>query len=126
MAYYAFLDENNIVTQVIVGLDEGGEEDWEQIYSHRRGQVCKRTSYNTRDGVHLLGKTPFRRNYAGIGYYYSEELDAFIPPKPFNSWVLDEETCLWNPSVEYPNDGQQYYWSEEEYNNSGNGWILTD
>ncbi len=124
MAHYAFLDQNNIVTNVIVGLGEDGEEDWEKIYENSHGQVCKRTSYNTLAGQHKIGGIPFRKNYAGIGYYYNEELDAFIPPKPFNSWVLDEETCLWKPSVEYPNDGQQYYWSEEEYNNRGNGWIL--
>lgn len=126
MAHYAFLDENNIVTNVIVGLDEGGEEDWEQIYGHRHGQICKRTSYNMRDGVHLLGKTPFRRNYAVIGGYYSEELDAFVPPKPFESWLLSNEKYIWEPPTEYPNDGQRYIWSDGDYQNTGNGWILSE
>lgn len=126
MAHYAFLDQNNIVTHIIPGLDEGGEEDWEQIYGERFGQVCKRTSYNTRAGQHMFGGVPFRKNYAGIGYMYDEQRDAFIPPKPFNTWVLNEETCLWEPLIECPNDGQQYYWSDEDYEKTGNGWILVE
>jgi hypothetical protein len=83
VAHYAFLDENNIVTEVIVGKDEGEDGiDWEAYYGAFRGQVCKRTSYNTRGGVHTLGGTPLRKNYAGIGYTYDSERDAFIPPKP--------------------------------------------
>jgi len=86
MAHYAFLDENNIVTEVIVGRDEDevvdGISDWEAHYGEIRGQVCKRTSYNTLNGVHLYGGTPFRWNYAGIGYLYDPIRDAFIPPQP--------------------------------------------
>jgi len=124
MAHYAFLDQNNIVTQVIVGLDENGEDDWEKIYGERSGQVCKRTSYNTRGGQHSEGGIPFRKNYAGIGFYYDEERDAFISPKPFSTWVLNEETCCWEPPTEYPQDGKGYRWSDEGYKQTGNGWIL--
>jgi hypothetical protein len=114
MAHYAFLDENNIVTEVIVGKDEGEDDtDWEQHYGNFRGQVCKRTSYNTSGGHHNNGRIPFRKNYAGIGFSYNETLDAFIPPKPFNSWNLNEDTCLWEPSVPYPTDGERYRWDEE-------------
>ena len=112
MAHYAFLDENNIVTEVIVGSPEGGLIDWESHYSAFRGQVCKRTSYNTVGGVHTLGGTPLRKNYAGIGYTYDSQRDAFIPPKPFASWVLNEETCLWNAPVAMPDDGKLYQWDE--------------
>jgi hypothetical protein len=89
MAHYAFLDENNIVTEVIVGRDEteivDGITDWEQAYSEIRNQPCKRTSYN--------GK--IRKRYAGIGMSYNEALDAFIPPRCHDVAILDEQTCLW-------------------------------
>jgi hypothetical protein len=90
MAHYAFLDENNIVTEVIVGRHEDeivdGISDWEKYYGEFRSQVCKRTSYNGN----------IRKHYAGIGFTYDEERDAFIPPKPEEgNWELDEETCLW-------------------------------
>jgi len=117
MAHYAFLDENNVVTQVIVGRDEDdlveGVESWEAYYGERMGQVCKRTSYNTIGGVHSKGGTSFRYNYAGIGYIYDADRDAFIPPKPYDSWVLDEDTCLWVAPVAYPEDGATYSWDEE-------------
>jgi hypothetical protein len=67
-------------------------------------------------GVHKLGGTPFRKNHAGIGYTYDEDRDAFIPKKPFNSWVLNETTCLWESPVAYPNDGNEYYWNENKFN----------
>ena len=111
MAHYAFLDENNIVTEVIVGKEEGNF-NWEQQYGSFRGQLCKRTSYNTHGGVHQLGGTPFRKNYAGIGYQYDQQRDAFIPPKPFNSWILNEDTCLWNAPVAMPIDENKYTWNE--------------
>lgn len=96
MAHYAFLDESDTVVEVIVGRDEGdGGVDWEQHYAEVRGLPCKRTSYNTHGGVHLLGGTPFRLNYAGIGYQYREDLDAFIPPCPGEGWVLYEATGTW-------------------------------
>jgi hypothetical protein len=102
MAHYAFLDENNIVTQVIVGKDEsepdndGNIVDWEQYYGNFVGQMCKRTSYNTIRNQHILGGTPFRGNYAEVGFTYDEFRNAFIPPKPTEGdWELDEETYRW-------------------------------
>lgn len=111
MAHYAFLNENYIVTEVIVGKDESNY-DWEAHYGQFRGQVCKRTSYNTHGGVHSSGGTPFRKNYAGIGYSYDPQRDAFIPPKPYPSWILDEPSCLWRAPVAVPQDGKQYAWNE--------------
>jgi len=120
MAHYAFLDENSIVTLVIIGKNEGEDGiDWEDFY----GAV--RTSYNTSAGVYYDPETrqptqdqskAFRKNYAGIGYTYDPVRDAFIPPKPFNSWILNEDTCCWDPPVSYPNDENQYYWDEENLN----------
>jgi len=75
--------------------------------------IWKQTSYNTKGGVHTLGGTPFRKNYAGIGYTYDEERDAFITPKPFPSWTLNEDTCYWEAPVAYPDDGKKYEWNEE-------------
>ena len=97
MAHYAVLDDNNIVTQVFVGKEEGEMDwDWELYYG------AKRTSYNTHGGVHSEDGTPFRKNYAGIGYTYDEARDAFIPPQPYPSWTLNEDTCLWDCPVEQP------------------------
>ena len=112
MAHYAFLDENYIVTEVIVGKDESNY-DWEAHYGQFRGQLCKRTSYNTHGGVHNGGGTPYRKNYAGIGYSYDPQRDAFIPPKPFASWQLNESTCLWDPPTAMPTDGKMYRWDED-------------
>lgn len=110
MAHYAYLDENNIVTQVIVGKDENEDGiNWEEYY----GAV--RTSYNTHGGIHSGGGTAFRKNYAGIGYFYDSERDAFIPPRPFESWILDEETCLWEAPIPMPENGF-YSWNEEAGN----------
>jgi hypothetical protein len=106
MAHYAFLDENNIVTEVITGIDETElieGLDTETWYGNFRGQTCKRTSYNGN----------YRKNYAGIGYIFDADRDAFIAPKPFESWVLDEETCTWEAPVAYPDDGERYVWDEE-------------
>jgi hypothetical protein len=74
--------------------------------------IWKQTSYNTTANTHSNNGTPFRKNFAGIGYTYDETRDAFIPPKPFNSWILNEDTCLWNSPVAYPTDGEQYTWNE--------------
>ena len=113
MAHYAFLDENNIVTEVIVGKDEGEDGiDWEVWYGDFRGQVCKRTSYNTIGNVHSNGGTPFRGNYAGIGYTYQADIDAFVPPKPYASWILDANV-VWQSPVARPTDGKMYSWNEE-------------
>ena len=120
MAHYAFLDQNNIVTEVIVGKNENEENiNWEQYYSNFRGQTCKRTSYNTIGGVHNNGGTPFRKNYAGIGYTYDSNRDAFISPKPFNSWILNENTCNWESPIPLPSDAsidKRYTWNEEILN----------
>jgi len=129
MAHYAFLDENNVVTEVIVGKDEGNF-DWEQQYGSFRGQACKRTSYNTRGGIYYDPETnqpvvdqskAFRKNYAGIGYTYDHTRNAFIPPQPYPSWGLNEETCNWNSPVPYPNDGKMYTWNE-----ATTSWIETN
>jgi len=120
MAHYVFLDENNVVTEVITGRDENdlieGVTSWEDYYGALRGQACLRTSYNTRGGVHSEDGTPFRFNYAGIGYTFDPDKGtdgAFIPPQPYPSWVLDEGTCLWVAPVPMPEDGEAYVWDEE-------------
>lgn len=96
MAHYAFLDDSTppVVTEVIVGNDET-TGDWETYYENVRGSRCLRTSYHTQHGVHLLGGTPFRLNYAGIGYVYREDIDGFVPPCPGEGFVLDEGTGSW-------------------------------
>jgi hypothetical protein len=115
MAHYAQLDSHNKVVYVFVGRDEDdlsdGVTDWEQYYAPE-GFTVKRTSYNTQAGQHTAGGTPFRGNYAGIGYTYDETLDAFIPPKPFESWVLDESIYNWVAPIPYPKDGGSYEWDE--------------
>jgi len=124
MAHYALLDSQNIVQRVFVGRDEDdlapGVDDWETYYAPE-GFTVKRTSYNTQGGQHLLGGEPFRCNYAGIGYTYDEDRDAFIPPKPYESWVLDETTCLWVAPVDMPDDGQAYTWDE-----SVGEWVVSE
>jgi len=133
MAHYAILDENNIVTQVITGKDEGGDINWENYYGQIHNSICKRTSYNTIGGVHYTREETdingiqnvtvsddqtkaFRKNYAGIGYKYDEIRDAFIEPKPYDSWILNEETCLYDPPTPYPEDEQVYQWNEDTQN----------
>jgi hypothetical protein len=104
MAHYAFLDDNNIVTEVITGIEETElieGLDTETWYGNFRGQVCKRTSYNGN----------IRKNYAGIGFRYDQSLDAFIPPKPFDSWLLNEETANWEAPVPKPEGN--YTWDED-------------
>jgi hypothetical protein len=125
MANYAELDKNNIVIRVIPGVDEA-QEDGELLYYRTTGNIWKRTSYNTQNGNHLNGGIPFRKNYAGIGYTYDRKRDAFIPPKPFNSWVLDENTCQWKPPIDPPEDlnselNIMYNWNEETQS-----WDLTE
>lgn len=95
MAHYAFLSEQNIVTDVIVGRDETEGVDWEQHYGEIRGQRCLRTSYHTQGGVHLRGGNAFRLNYAGIGYSYREDIDGFVAPCPGEGWTLDEVNGVW-------------------------------
>lgn len=115
MAHYALLDENNIVTEVIVGKDETDtSQNWEEVYGAVKNQVCKRTSYNTVAGTHKNGGTPFRGNYAGIGMKYDQDLDAFIDVKPYPSWTLID--YIWHPPVPLPDDANptnQYLWDED-------------
>jgi len=105
MAHYAFLNANNIVTDVIVGIDEDqlidgiSPEEW---YGQLRGQKCLRTSYHGN----------IRVRYAGIGYRYDEIRDAFIPPQPYLSWIFNETTLKWDPPIPYPTDGKNYIWDE--------------
>lgn len=103
--------ENGIVVQVNVV-----EDDFIQANPDRYTGLWVKTSYNTYGGVHKLGGTPLRKNYAGIGYTYDEQRDAFIPPKPFESWTLNEETCLWESPIPYPQDDKTYIWDEEQQN----------
>jgi len=105
MSHFAKV-ENGIVTQVIVA-----EQD--VIDTGLFGAGWIQTSYNTHGGVHSNGGTPLRKNYAGVGFTYDSGRDAFIPPKPFPSWVMSEETCLWDAPVAHPNDGNRYSWDEE-------------
>jgi len=130
MAHFAELDTNNIVLKVIVVAnkdtqDENGnpsESIGIAFCTNLLGGNWRQTSYNTQANIHKLGGTPFRKNYAGIGYSFDAERDAFIPPKPFASWVLDENTCLWNAPVAMPSDAGQgdppkmYIWNEETTN----------
>ena len=121
MAHFAKLDENNVVIFVTVGSDnDNGKED--ELFQ-RTGDVYKQTSYNTRGGVYYTPNTgdpdpdqskAFRKNYAGLGYTYDATRDAFIPPQPYPSWVLDESSCLWEAPVPYPTDGNRYYWDEAD------------
>jgi len=120
MAHYAFLDENNIVQAVYVGIDENNLDElpdefnsWEEYYSNQLGMTCKRTSYNTFGNEHKDNGIAFRGNYAGIGFTYDEENDVFIAPQSFNGWVLNTSTWLWEAPIDYPDDGNKYIWNEE-------------
>lgn len=114
MANYAFLDMNNVVTSVIRGRDELDTNiNWELWYQNERIQTCKRFSYNMHGGVHSQNKTPFRKNKAIVGSKYDESKDAFIPPKPYDSWTLNDSTCLWEAPVAMPTDGVPYEWDED-------------
>ena len=125
MAHYALVDENNIVIQVITGRDEDeivdGIFDWEDFYSKETGLRAIRTSYNTSGGIHRDPETQepsadqskaIRYNYAGPGFTYDADRDAFVPPQPFPSWTLDESTCLWEAPVAYPAEGA-HVWDEQ-------------
>ena len=117
MAHYAFLNTDNVVTEVITGINEeiiqtdldgtqvgGSSEAWETFYGNIRNQICKRTSYNGN----------YRKNFAGIGFSYDSERDAFIPPKIYSKWILNEDTCKWEAPVEYPSDGKIYIWNDNK------------
>jgi len=142
MAHMAKLDENNIVVAVLVARDE--DEDREAELSARTGDTYKRTSYNTRGGKHYQAdgtesadqSKAFRKNYAGIGYTYDAGRDAFIPPTPYASWVLDETTCLWDAPIALPSDSGiedadgniiTYGWDEDAYQADNTaGWVRTE
>jgi len=116
MAHFAKLGKGNIVEKVevvandIATTEQAGMDFLNNLYKSR--DVWKMTSYNTRGGIHRLGGTPFRKNYAGIGYSYDQTRDAFIAPRPYDSWTLNEDTCLWEAPIAYPNDNQRYKWNE--------------
>tara|TARA_R100000935_G_scaffold19613_1_gene37614 strand:+ start:1299 stop:1688 length:390 start_codon:yes stop_codon:yes gene_type:complete len=129
MAYFAKLNSDNIVTEVNSVADavlkdaDGVEQEALGITfltNFSGHNLWKQTSYNTLGGVHTLGGTPFRKNYAAIGYTYDETKDAFYLPQPYASWVLDDDTCLWEAPVAFPNDGKQYTWNEDT-----TSWDLT-
>ena len=106
MAHYAKVN-NGLVEQVIVA-----EAEFFDTFVDSSPGIWLQTSYNTHGGVHTLGETPLRKNYAGVGFTYDAAIDAFIPPQPYPSWTLDDETCLWNPPTAYPDDGKIYTWNE--------------
>lgn len=107
MSHFAQIDENSIVTNVIVA-----EQDF--IDSGAVGDPSKwiQTSFNTQGGIHILGGTPLRKNYAGIGFTYDSVRDAFIPPKQYDSWVLNEDSGTYEAPVQMPDDGKMYEWDE--------------
>ena len=105
------LDENNNVIYVGVEQESKGVEFLKTLYKEPNA-VWKQTSYNTSGGVHKLGGTPLRKNYASIGYTYDEDRDAFIAPKPYNSWIFNENTCLWEAPSAMPDDDNNYTWNE--------------
>ena len=117
MAHFAKLGKGNKVVRVavvsndIATTEKAGEEFLQNIHGSK--DVWKQTSYNTVGGEHKLGGTPFRKNYAGVGYRYDQTRDAFIPPKPYNSWILNETTCLWEAPVALPDIENRYNWNEE-------------
>lgn len=123
MAHYAYLDESGVVTFVCVGRDENdGGVDWEAYYASQAGLPVgrvKRTSYNTVGNTHKQNGKPFRKNYAGVGYAYDSSKDAFVPPKPYASWVLDNQSCTWKPPTPMPNDGKDRIWDE-----ATKSWVL--
>lgn len=121
MGHYAKIVNNKVVKVIVATQDfiDGYNDNEPELTKYPSSWV--KTSYNTRGGVHYQPNTDIpsedqskslRKNFAGIGYTYDESRDAFIPPKPFDSWVLNEETCLWESPIEYPNDGNEYVWDE--------------
>ena len=117
MAHFAKLKTGNIVERVevvsndVATTEQAGIDFLKELYNEPNG-IWKQTSYNTYGGVHNLGGTPFRKNYASIGFKYDTSRDAFIPPQRFPSWILNETSCLWEAPVAYPTDGQRYNWNE--------------
>jgi hypothetical protein len=126
MATFVKIENNIVITGVSVVnevLKDSNGVEQEQLginflrtLYNEPNAIWKQTSYNTNAGVHSLGGTPFRKNHAGIGYTYDETRDAFIPPKPFNSWILNETTCQWEAPITRPQDGNMYHWNESIIN----------
>lgn len=136
MAYYAFINNEDVVVNVITGVDEdivqidtdgtevgGSELAWETFYASLpqfAGLTCLRTSYNTRGNVHTEGGTPYRGNYAGVGYKYDRDFNIFIPPQPYPSWKLNYATASWEPPVPMPDPTENNIWKWSEINKE---WI---
>lgn len=127
MAHWAEIDKNNIVVRVLVGNNDADDEGYSWLIDNLGGRWVK-TSYNTDGGVHYDPETgqpsadqskALRKNYAAKGYVFDEARDAFIPPTPFPSWILNEDSCKWEPPVPYPNDDKVYDWDESVKN-----WVL--
>jgi hypothetical protein len=114
MAHFAEIDESSFVTRVLVtnNEDPNNDEGYQWLIDTFGGTWIK-TSYNTHGGIHTLGGTPLRKNYAGVGMSYDPIRDAFITKKPFESWVLNEETCIWEAPVAKPTNDREYKWNEE-------------
>ena len=112
IAHWAELNSDNEVIRVLVVADD--KEDGQKFLAEDLGLggTWKKTSYNTQGGVHTLGGTPYRKNYAGVGYTFDAAKDAFIPPKPFASWTLNATTCLWEAPTPMPTDDKRYMWDE--------------
>lgn len=112
MSHWAEVNEENVVVRVLVGdnNDPNGDEGYQWLLDNLGGTWIK-TSYNGN----------IRKNYAGVGYTYNEQRDAFVPPKPFESWILNEDTCLWDAPTPYPTDGEMYSWNEDELS-----WVLVE
>lgn len=122
MAHYALINEDNIVVDVITGKDESDTTyNWEEFYSQETGYTVKRTSYNTVGGVNLRSGQPLRKNYASIGGHYDPISDAFYAQQPFQSWLLNGLTCLWEAPFEKPDDIKPWKWSEDNLE-----WVLPD
>ena len=115
MAHFAKV-ENGLVTQIIVA-----EQDFINSGAVGEPSLWIQTSYNTFEGIHILGGQPLRKNFAGVGYTYDSIKDAFIPPQPFKSWLLNENTCAWVAPIEFPNDGSVYVWDESTIS-----WVKND
>ena len=129
MAHFAKIDENNIVTAIevvsndVATTEQAGADFLNSLYGTT--DTWKQTSFNTKGNVHALGGTPFRKNYASIGMTFDSTRDAFYAPQPFNSWSLNETTCLWEAPIPYPDDGNEYVWDEATYQEDNTlGWLL--
>ena len=107
MSHYAKIKDGKVIKVIVA------EASFFDTFVDTSTGKWIQTSYNTHGGVHKLGGTPLRKNFAGVGYTYDQTRDAFIPPKPYPSWLLNEDTCLWECPVTYPTDGQKYIWNEE-------------